>query len=85
MKETDELRKGLNDRGIKYTVMDWRDKDAHTMFELRIGGVTCVADYYESKGRFGACRELTIRPIKQRYEDGHKKVLELVDGVIGRE
>ena len=79
MEETDALRKGLRERGIDYTIMDWRGVDAHTMFEIRIGGVTCTADYYESKGRFGTCRELTIRP---RGEYGYENVLDLVDGVI---
>lgn len=81
MEETDALRKGLRERGIDYTVMDWCDRDAHTMFELEIGGVTCVADYYESVGRFSTCHELTVRP---RGECGHDKVLNLIDRVMGR-
>ena len=81
MEETDALRKGLRERGIKYTVMDWGDRDAHTIFELEIGGVTCVADYYEGVGRFSTCHELTVSP---RGEYGHDEVLELIDGVMGR-
>lgn len=83
MEETDALRKGLRERGIDYRIMDWGDRDEHTVFHLDVGGVTCVADYYESEGRFapGGIHGLTIEPCG---DFGHDKVLELIDVVMGR-
>ena len=81
MEETDALRKELRERGINYTIMDWGNRDNHTMFYLDIGGVTCVADYYESKGGFVPGKWLTIEPCDGC---GHDKVLKLIDGVMGR-
>lgn len=82
MEETDALRKGLRERGIDYSIIDWGDREEHTLFYLDVGGVTCIANYYESdEGRFapGGIHRLTIEPCG---DYGHDKVLELIDRVM---